>query len=209
MHSPNTCWATLPVQFMTAREITSTSPGIQSAYGRSDDMLHGDMLVFGSEIRCLLVPGLPKPKPDYDLLAHFLLLRGLPDDDDRNYFAGIRSVRPGHIVEVTPNRVNDRTYWSFDLAKRIRHKHQGEYVEEFRTRLENAVLRRLRSTTSAGISLSGGLDSSSIFCIAKSRNAGRPGATPDVIGAYMNYGVDSPLTNAPTSKPSSSTTESR
>jgi len=43
-----------------------------------------------------------------------------------------------------------------------------------------------------GISLSGGLDSSSLFCIAKSRKAEPPDATPYIIGAYMNYDVDSP-----------------
>src|SRR6202021_612527 len=57
-------------------------------------------------------------------------------------------------------------YWDFDPGKRIRYRIDAEYEEHFRSALATAVQRRLRSDRPILAELSGGMDSSSIVCIA-------------------------------------------
>ena len=67
-------------------------------------------------------------------------------------------LRPGkHIVSK---------YWDFDPGKRIRYRTDAEYEEHFRSVLATAVQRRLRSDRPVLAELSGGMDSSSIVCMA-------------------------------------------
>jgi len=57
-------------------------------------------------------------------------------------------------------------YWDFDPAKRIRYRTDTEYEEHFRSVFDEAVRRRLRSDSPILAELSGGMDSSSIVCMA-------------------------------------------
>jgi asparagine synthase (glutamine-hydrolysing) len=75
---------------------------------------------------------------------------------------------------VLLGRLNDNVrhtitkYWDFDPAKRIRYLTDTEYEEHFRSALAIAVKRRLRSDRPVLAELSGGMDSSSIVCVADS-----------------------------------------
>src|SRR5207253_1227956 len=59
-------------------------------------------------------------------------------------------------------------YWDFDPGKRIRYRTDAEYEEHFRAVFGKAVQRRLRSDGPILAELSGGMDSSSIVCMADS-----------------------------------------
>jgi len=65
-----------------------------------------------------------------------------------------------------------RRYWDFDSSKRIRHNTDAEYEEHFRAAFGEAVRRRLRSDSPILAELSGGMDSSSIVCMADNIIAG-------------------------------------
>ena len=81
-------------------------------------------------------------------------------------FAGIHSVPPASYVLFRPRKAIVREYWNFDSAKRVRHQDDRGYEEHFRALFEESVRRRLRSTTPVLAELSGGMDSSSIVCMA-------------------------------------------
>jgi len=57
-------------------------------------------------------------------------------------------------------------YWDFDPDKRIRYRTDAEYEEHFRIVFAEAVRSRLRSNSPILAELSGGMDSSSIVCMA-------------------------------------------
>jgi asparagine synthase (glutamine-hydrolysing) len=57
-------------------------------------------------------------------------------------------------------------YWDFDPGKKIRYRTDAEYEEQFRTVFAKAVQRCLRSDRRVLAELSGGIDSSSIVCMA-------------------------------------------
>ena len=77
-------------------------------------------------------------------------------------------------------------YWDFDPSKKIRYRTDGEYEEHFRTVFAEAVRRRLRSDSPILAELSGGMDSSSIVCMADTIIARGAAETPrlDTISYY-------------------------
>jgi len=117
--------------------------------------------VFASEIHALLAhPGI-EAVPSHDRLAKWLL--GMPwraDDAYRTFFEGINSVPKGYIMKVGPEGIGRRQYWSFDETKADRASNIDEGLGFW---FERAVERRVRSRHPVTVSVSGGLDSSSIF----------------------------------------------
>ena len=81
-------------------------------------------------------------------------------------FAGIHSVPPSSYVLFRTSGIEVRQYWHFDAGKRILHRNDREYEEHFRTVFGESVRRRLRSKAPILAELSGGMDSSSIVCMA-------------------------------------------
>jgi asparagine synthase (glutamine-hydrolysing) len=81
-------------------------------------------------------------------------------------FAGIHAVPPSSVVFFRRAKVTVRRYWDFDPGKRIRYRDDREYEEHFRNVFGESVRRRLRSSTPVLAELSGGMDSSSIVCMA-------------------------------------------
>ena len=82
-------------------------------------------------------------------------------------YEGIRAVPPSSFVLLKPGKPAEISkYWDFDPSKKIRYRTDAEYEEHFRSALATAVERRLRSDRPVLAELSGGLDSSSIVCMA-------------------------------------------
>ena len=81
-------------------------------------------------------------------------------------YSGIRSVSPSSFVLLTPGGSTTRKYWDFDPAKKIRYRSDAEYEEHFRSAFAQSVHRRLRSDSPVLAELSGGMDSTSIVCMA-------------------------------------------
>jgi asparagine synthase (glutamine-hydrolysing) len=93
-------------------------------------------------------------------------------------YVGIHSVPPSSSVLILPGRHYVSKYWDFDGDKRIRYRTDSEYEEHFRSVFREAVRRRLRSDTPILAELSGGMDSSSIVCMADTIIARGAGETP-------------------------------
>jgi asparagine synthase (glutamine-hydrolysing) len=81
-------------------------------------------------------------------------------------YVGILDVPPRSVVLVRPDKHTVDKYWDFDPSKRIRYRTDAEYEQHFRTVFAEAVQHRLRCDRPILAELSGGMDSSSIVCIA-------------------------------------------
>lgn len=81
-------------------------------------------------------------------------------------YVGIHSVPPSSFVRFKEKQQSTVKYWNFDSAKRIRYRSDSEYEEQFQSVFRNAVRRRLRSDGPVVAELSGGMDSSTIVCMA-------------------------------------------
>ena len=134
-------------------------------------------------------------------LSPLVLLSGdkfhIDDDYIAGYFAHdpdahltpyleIRQSPPGQFVRVQNGRALVERFWRFSPESRIRYKTDAEYEEHFRHIFRQSVQRRLRSDSPILAELSGGLDSSSIVCIADDIIAGESAETPrlDTISYY-------------------------
>src|ERR1700691_2264084 len=93
-------------------------------------------------------------------------------------YVGIESVPPSSFVRLTIGQRTISKYWDFDPDKRIRYSTDAEYEEHFRAVFRESVRRRLRSDSPVLAELSGGMDSSSIVCMADAIAAQGSVATP-------------------------------
>ena len=124
-------------------------------------------LRFASEIKALLADAEAEARPNDRLLAELLLGHlHRQDDDGSTFFEGIHGVPPAHVGIFTATRSEIRRYWDFDGHPASSGKSFEECAEGFRHHFQRAVRRRLRSVHPVAVAVSGGLDSSSIFCVA-------------------------------------------
>lgn len=99
---------------------------------------------------------------DEDRIADFLV--GLPNETDRTAFVQINRLPPGHYMTVTRDDVHTAGYW---VARPGQPVAQAELPEAFAELFTRSVANRMRGTGQVGVMLSGGLDSSSIACVAR------------------------------------------
>ena len=85
---------------------------------------------------------------------------------DLTPYASVRSVPPSSFVRIARARHTLTKYWDFDPHEKIRYRSDAEYEEHFRSVFAESVRRRLRSDSPVLAELSGGMDSSSIVCMA-------------------------------------------
>ena len=140
-----------------------------------------DTFLFASEIKAILAHPDVTTRPNDDLLADFLL--GSLQDPNITFFDGIFTLPPAHTTLLTLKGFTKRRYWDFDPETQIRLGSFQEYAEAFREVFEQSVKRRSRSTYPVAVSVSGGLDSSSIFCSALSLSQNGLYPHPKLLGA--------------------------
>lgn len=101
-------------------------------------------------------------------------------------YSTIHSVPPSSFVQVRSRTLSVRKYWEFPPAETLRHSNETEYEEHFRAVFANSIRRRLRSDKPLLAELSGGMDSSSIVCVADAILAEESGLTPrlDTLSYY-------------------------
>ena len=113
---------------------------------------------------------------------------------DRTPYADIHSVPPSSFVRLKPGSRTVRQYWDFDPAKRIEYRTDAEYEEHFRAVFAESLRRRLRTDSPILAELSGGMDSSSIVCMADSVIA-RGGAGAPRLDTLSYYNDSEPNWN--------------
>ena len=101
-------------------------------------------------------------------------------------YVGIHSVPPSSSLAIRAGKYTISKYWDFDPGKRIRYRTDAEYEEHFRAVFAESVRRRLRSDSPILAELSGGMDSSSIVCMADTIIARGSAETPrlDTVSYY-------------------------
>src|SRR6185503_2851098 len=94
------------------------------------------------------------------------LLFGVNQDLSTTIFKDIQRLPPGHTLTVANGSITTRRYWTPESSTEVRFRDTESYVERFQELLARAVKDRLR-TDRIGISMSGGLDSTSLAAIAR------------------------------------------
>jgi asparagine synthase (glutamine-hydrolysing) len=151
-------WDAQKKLFFCARDIVGARPLYYC--------IHRGTFLFASELHALLQdPTLPR-EPNDRVVAEYLL--NAFTSQTETLFQGIFRLPQAHFLTVGPDRLRIARYWNLDAARRIRFRTDQEYSDAFLEIFREAVRSRLRSHRVVGSHLSGGLDSSSITCVAES-----------------------------------------
>lgn len=127
--------------------------------------LNNRIFAFASEIKALLViPEVPRKLNETKIGDY---LAGYFEDTVSTYYEGISRLEAATQLVVGQGREEKVTYWQLDRGKEIRLKSDEAYAEAFRDVFREAVRCRMRSVEPVGSLLSGGLDSSSVTCMAR------------------------------------------
>jgi asparagine synthase (glutamine-hydrolysing) len=123
----------------------------------------GRTLLFGSELKSLLEHPLCPRELDFESLSRYLALEYVPTP--RSILAGVAKLPGGHLLRWRDGRTSIERYWDLTFDGETETRSDDDYVEEFRSRLREAVHRRLISDVPLGAFLSGGIDSSSVVAM--------------------------------------------
>jgi len=130
--------------------------------------IQGRTLLFASEIKAFPASGLYRTDVDVNGLVEYFTFQNI--FSDRSLFAGVRTFPPGNWAVIEAGGISREPaftqYWSFDFQERHTGASEAELVEECDRLFKQAVKRQLVSDVEVGAYLSGGIDSSSVCCLA-------------------------------------------
>lgn len=120
-----------------------------------------EMLVFSSEQKGVLAvkPG-PHVFNETSLIEYYFR----QSDPAGTFTKNVHALCAGNILTLDNNTIQLRKYWT-PVPGKYRFKKPGEWTDCLRELLRAAVRNRIRTDRPVGITLSGGLDSSSVACI--------------------------------------------
>ena len=127
-----------------------------------------NIFVFCSEIKPIINLDFVNNDINEGRIADFLseYLEGI--DKTSTFYKFIKKLKPATSITVSKNKFTFKNYWSLNPDKPVIYNNQNDYYEAFIEKFSNAVKRRIKNRSNVGITLSGGLDSSSIVVVADS-----------------------------------------
>ena len=141
-------------------------------YFRSDRLF-----AFASEVKALFtIQDVPR-RLDHERVASFV--DWVEVDRTSTFYEGIHRLPAAHSLTVCPERETRTRYWSPEARRDVRYATGEQYAEAFREIFGEAVRARLRSAFPVSATLSGGLDSSSVVCMARHVRRGEGGSEAD------------------------------
>ena len=139
----------------------------RDAFGARNFTYHKEArrFAFSSEINAVLaVPGVPRRLDEQALACSLGILGGL---GERTLYEGVVNLPPAHSLSVSQGSgLALRRYWQLAMEPELRLRSNEEYAEALREIITKAVSCRLRCSHPIASTLSGGLDSSGVTCVA-------------------------------------------
>ncbi len=120
---------------------------------------NGD-LIFGSELKCLLVHGAIRKEVDFEAINAYLTFGYVPEQFCA--FRGVEKLLPGHFLWFRNGNVSTEEYWDFDYNNAEPDQTDKDPAATLRSKIRDAVGARLISEVPLGAFLSGGVDSSAV-----------------------------------------------
>ena len=131
-----------------------------------------------SQIPQLLVAAERSPQLDLEYVADHLAF-GVPRANGvTTPYDGITRLAPGHALVAERRAARVVRYWDWNVTPTLTYQRGEDYALHFLSLFTDAVRGRLRTSGPIWADLSGGLDSSSIVCVASELLAQRPNPQP-------------------------------
>ena len=140
----------------------------------------GAQFCFASEVKAFLQIGNFSIEPNEQIVADYLF-SGLLDHTHETFFKNIYQLRPGEYLLFEDKKLTIRSYWDIETNE-IHFSRDDDYAERFYELLKDSIRLRLRTDVPIGSCLSGGLDSSSIVCLANQLMFNGQNIDPKLVG---------------------------
>ena len=147
-----------------------------------------DSIVWCSDLETLVLQSRDRFDLDQEYVAGYFAYKPAPG---RTPYSQVGSVKAGSVVQIRNGRVASHSYWKFNPKSLIRYRADADYEEHFLHVFRQAVRRRLHSDAPVLADLSGGLDSSSIVCLADDIMS-REGAETPRLDTYSHFDLGEP-----------------
>jgi asparagine synthase (glutamine-hydrolysing) len=133
---------------------------------------HGTRFVVASEAWAVGNACGVTPELNESAAAHYFVSKA--PRDGQTLFKNVYELLPAQILVVEEAGQRSWRYWQVDPSRRLHYKDDKEYAGQYLALLEEAVRCRLRANTSVGVLMSGGLDSTSVACLAARQVSPKP-----------------------------------
>jgi len=124
----------------------------------------GKTFVFASELNQLVQDPDYYQEPEEHMIGCWLLDHN--QDTEHTLYRNILRLPPAHFLQVTQDHFVKQRYWTLTPQDFLNYDTDDAYADHFRSIFEQAVRTRMRAVGPLGTFLSGGLDSSSVSCMA-------------------------------------------
>lgn len=124
----------------------------------------GRTLIAASEIAAVLAALPVDPPPNQGYLAE--IAADAFYSADETVWQGIMRLLPAHVLRADAGGVRLSEYWVLPTQVDILYRRDEEYFEHYHEVLSQSVRRAARSHRPLACEVSGGLDSSSVYCMA-------------------------------------------
>ena len=131
--------------------------------------------VFASEVKAIVATGLIKPSLDPEALHQFLTFLWSPDPN--TLFAGVKTVPPGHVLQIRDEDLKLHQWWDVSFENIEEGKNEDWWRERVLATLDRVVKMEMVSDVPLGAFLSGGIDSSGIVAMMQRHSDGRSVST--------------------------------
>jgi asparagine synthase (glutamine-hydrolysing) len=128
-----------------------------------------NMVLIASSIAAIMSAIPNPPSLNHGYLAELLTLRW--SSPDETFWHGITRIPAAHWLRMSRAGLHTSQYWQLPTDIRITYKRDEDYFEHYRALLTDCVRRSSRSLGPLACQVSGGLDSSSIYCLAHQLHA--------------------------------------
>lgn len=118
---------------------------------------------FASDRKALFALGIPRRLNEFYLAC--VLISWTAHHGPQTIEVDLNRLPPAHTLTLVDHSILVNQYWRLEDVREMRLKNSDDYVEGFLEVYDRAVRDRLRSHSSTGVTLSGGLDSGSITAL--------------------------------------------
>lgn len=145
----------------------------------------GSTFTFASDLHPVLeMPWVPQ-EPNLGMIAEIVADKWYSLDE--TLWSGVMRLPAAHFMWAGSRGAQTVRYWEPDLGATLPYTSDEEYIEHYRTLFDDTVRRMSRSHRPVAFEVSGGLDSSAVFCVAEHlRREGKLPA-PAIAGYTLNY----------------------